>query len=108
MTTEALEETLYGLNPAEPGDPLVKAVNRLAQAIEQATLAKLDTASSVPPALASLPPVRTQPILAPATVCPIHKEAWKIVPAGVSKKTGQSYDSFAACPVRGCDQRPPR
>lgn len=97
-------EFVYGLNPAEPGDPLVKAINRLAQAIEQATLAKLDST----PGLATLPPVRTQPILAPATVCPIHKEAWKIVPAGVSKKTGQPYEAFAACPVRGCDQRPPR
>lgn len=39
-------------------------------------------------------------------VCPIHHEPWKVVPAGISKKTGRPYDAFQACPVRGCDQRP--
>jgi len=39
-------------------------------------------------------------------LCPIHHEPWKVVPAGVSKKTGRPYDAFQACPVRGCDQRP--
>ncbi len=42
------------------------------------------------------------------TQCPIHHEPWKLVPAGVSKKTGKPYESFQACPERGCDQRPAR
>ena len=108
MTTEVTNEVpeyVYGL--AEPGDPLVRAINRLAQAIEQSTLARLDSPAK-PPQFAPLPSVKTQPILAPATVCPTHNAPWKIVPAGVSKRTGQTYDSFAACPIQGCDQRPPR
>lgn len=39
--------------------------------------------------------------------CPLHGQA-KIVPAGVSQRTGQPYSSFVACPVRGCPERPPR
>lgn len=40
--------------------------------------------------------------------CPVHHEPWKIVAAGISKKTGQPYDSFTACPVKGCNERPRR
>lgn len=43
-----------------------------------------------------------------ASVCPVHHVPWKIVPAGISRKSGQAYASFAACPERGCDQRPAR
>ena len=39
-------------------------------------------------------------------LCPTHHEPWKLVPEGVSKKTGRPYNAFYACPVRGCDQRP--
>ena len=39
-------------------------------------------------------------------LCPVHRLPWKSVPAGVSKRTGKPYDSFASCPERGCDQRP--
>ena len=39
-------------------------------------------------------------------LCPTHHEPWKLVPEGVSKKTGRPYSAFYACPVRGCDQRP--
>lgn len=39
--------------------------------------------------------------------CPVHRVAWKQVPAGVSKRTGRSYAAFAACPEPGCDERPP-
>lgn len=38
--------------------------------------------------------------------CPVHRVPWKVVPAGVSKKTGKPYAAFTACPERGCDQRP--
>ena len=53
-----------------------------------------------------------QPYRAAATVpvptglCPIHKTPWRMVPAGVSKKTGKPYAAFLACSERGCDQRP--
>ena len=109
MTTEVTTEVpeyVYGIGTPETQDPLVRAINRLAQAVEQSTLARLD--SPAKPAFAPLPSVKTQPILAPATVCPTHNAPWKIVPAGVSNRTGQTYESFAACPIRGCDQRPPR
>ena len=105
MTTETVPEYVYELGKVEPQDQLVRALNRLAQAIEQATLAKLDTVV-VPQPLAPLPtPQRANPLV-PVEVCPTHNQPWKFVPAGTSKKTGQPYDAFYACPVRGCDQRP--
>lgn len=39
-------------------------------------------------------------------VCPVHDDA-KIIPAGVSKRTGRKYNAFYACPVAGCDQKGP-
>lgn len=43
-----------------------------------------------------------------SATCPTHGVAWKTVPAGISSKTGQPYNSFRACPVKGCQERPPR
>jgi len=34
--------------------------------------------------------------------CPICGKDMKIVPAGISKKSGKPYDSFAACTDYGC------
>lgn len=42
----------------------------------------------------------------PPDYCPVHKVPWKVVPAGVSKKTGKPYQAFRACSERGCTQRP--
>ena len=42
-----------------------------------------------------------------AWLCPTHGQA-KVVPAGVSKKTQRPYDAFVACPVSGCNEKPPR
>lgn len=39
--------------------------------------------------------------------CPVHRVAWKTVPAGVSKRSGRPYAEFRACPEPGCDERPP-
>lgn len=39
-------------------------------------------------------------------VCPTHGTPWKTVPAGVSKRTGQAYGSFQACPVQDCKLKP--
>jgi hypothetical protein len=38
--------------------------------------------------------------------CPIHDDS-KVVPGGVSKRTGRPYRAFYACPVAGCDQKGP-
>lgn len=40
-------------------------------------------------------------------VCPIHG-SWKMVPAGVSRKTGKPYAAFMACSSPGCNEKPPR
>lgn len=103
----ALDAEPIAVNQAAVTNRLVVAVNRLAQAVEQNTLALLDRPQNAPgPALASLPPVQTVPQAATVDVCPTHGTPWKIVPAGVSKKTGKPYESFRACSTPGCDQRP--
>jgi hypothetical protein len=38
--------------------------------------------------------------------CPLHDVPWRVVPAGVSKRNGQPYAEFRACPEPGCQQRP--
>ena len=40
-------------------------------------------------------------------VCPVHGGR-KVVPAGVSARTGQPYNAFVACAERGCNEKPPR
>jgi hypothetical protein len=40
--------------------------------------------------------------------CPVHGKPWKVVPAGVSKKTQKPYNAFYACSERGCNERPIR
>jgi len=39
-------------------------------------------------------------------VCKIHKVDFKLIPAGVSKKTGRPYPAFEVCPVEGCNEKP--
>jgi hypothetical protein len=41
-------------------------------------------------------------------ICEVHKAEMKLVPAGVSKKTGRPYDAFYACQIQDCKYRPPR
>ena len=43
----------------------------------------------------------------PGWTCPIHGTR-RVVPAGVSAKTGQPYPAFVTCEVRDCRERPPR
>ena len=43
-----------------------------------------------------------------ATHCDIHGLPWKIIPAGISQKTGQPYASFRRCQVDDCRARPPK
>jgi len=39
-------------------------------------------------------------------LCPVHNLEFRLVPAGVSKKTGNPYNAFYACPERGCREKP--
>lgn len=101
---------------------LIAALNRLSTAIESVVLTALDNRGAFPqtngdPYPASIPLLAEEriplpPMHAPAVPtsagCPIHNVSWKLVPAGVSKRTGNSYDAFLACPTAGCTQRPPR
>jgi hypothetical protein len=38
--------------------------------------------------------------------CPVHQVPWKVVPAGVSRRTGRPYEAFRACPQTGCEEKP--
>jgi hypothetical protein len=57
---------------------------------------------------APLPPVVAPQyqFTGPSAFCPVHRVPWKTVPAGVSKKTGNAYSAFLACPERGCNEKP--
>ena len=104
-----LDELPGSATVVSPDDRQVRALNRIALALEQLTVLIADRSQPVQnapgAALAALPPVRA-PQAATADVCPIHGTPWKVVPAGVSKKTGKPYDAFRACSTQGCDQRP--
>lgn len=41
-------------------------------------------------------------------LCEIHQAEMKLVPAGVSKRTGKAYSAFYACQVQDCKWRPPQ
>lgn len=41
-----------------------------------------------------------------SATCPVHGTPWKLVPAGVSKKTGNPYPAFYACSEKGCPHKP--
>ena len=43
----------------------------------------------------------------PGWVCPLHGQR-KVVPAGISRRTNKPYSAFAACPIQGCNEKPPR
>lgn len=106
MTTFARPEDYEALEELPPADPQLAVLNRIAVAVEQIALELANRPQGN--GLAQLPPVRPQPVAAPAQfgVCPVHHVPWKTVPAGISKKSGKPYEAFLACPERGCDQRP--
>ena len=67
------------------------------------------------PVYQAQPPVITPaPAPAPAPFAPLN--TWKcpdhgtskVVPAGISRKTGMAYDAFVACSEAFCKQKPPR
>jgi hypothetical protein len=42
----------------------------------------------------------------PDGYCEVHDMDWKLVPAGVSRRTGNRYNAFWACPENGCTEKP--
>lgn len=40
--------------------------------------------------------------------CPVHGADWRLVKGGISKKSGKPFNSFWACSIQGCDEKPPR
>lgn len=106
-TLAEVDEKALGFGPSVE-DPQLRVLTRIAVALEQIALNQLDRPQPVQnapqAALAALPPVR--PAAPVGDGCPIHNVPWKVVPAGVSKKSGKPYESFRACSIAGCDQRP--
>jgi hypothetical protein len=117
---------------------IIGALERIATALEQLVLQNLPSPSNPAPAQREpapwdnvpmpvtpplqtnqpYPPMVTQVSQHPAPVaqpfppiaqwtCPVH-HGNKIVPAGVSSRTGRRYDAFVACSEPGCDEKPPR
>lgn len=39
--------------------------------------------------------------------CPTHEKIMKLIPAGISRKTGKPYDAFYACTVFNCKETAP-
>ena len=81
--------------------------SRTAQDATYTVSAGKDAATVAAPAAPA--PVRTAdqqphaPFPALGWHCPVHGKQ-KIVPAGISKKTGQPYAAFVACGEPGCNQ----
>lgn len=76
---------------------------RIATALEQIALEMAQSGTTLPVA----PSPAAQRFAPLGWVCPVHGSQ-KVVPAGVSARTGQPYSSFVACPEMGCNERPPR
>lgn len=96
------------------------ALRRIATALETIALHLVDQelgkiAETIPtPSLApviqgSVPEERFAPIPRPGSEwrCPVHG-GFKLIPAGVSQRTGRAYSEFLVCGERDCDQKPPR
>ena len=119
-TPEEIAEALgESVNPDQTV-AILTGLNRIAVALEQIALEMAANAPEKaqepfravqqPPALPSL----SAPLSAPqgpfAPIgwrCPVHGGS-KVVPAGISAKTGMPYHAFVACPERGCYEKPPR
>lgn len=44
----------------------------------------------------------------PDSPCPVHGTGWRMIKAGVSKKTNKPFNAFYVCQTEGCDERPGR
>lgn len=50
--------------------------------------------------------VEREPPAEPEGACPEHGTPWRLVKAGVSKRTGKRYNAFWACSTQGCNIKP--
>jgi hypothetical protein len=65
------------------------------------------SASSAGPSIAPAPGRMASAPLVSDWQCPIH-HSYKVVPAGISTRTGKPYPAFVVCGERGCEEKPPR
>lgn len=79
--------------------PELMAIGRLLERIARA----VEAGAQMPAATAG--PVAARP--AAAWVCPFHGSS-RVVPGGISKKSGNRYNAFTVCASPGCEERPPR
>jgi hypothetical protein len=102
-------------------DRIAAALERIATALEQSVLERIEEEVAPLPAFSGAPSELPPPPAAPpapdayrppipatsyTAVCPVHGTPWKLVPAGVSKRTGKPYDAFYTCSNRDCQLRP--
>lgn len=81
---------------------------RIAIALEQIALEMIDAKAPAPAPVYHAPAPTPGPFapIGTAWLCPQHGTS-RIVPAGVSKKTGRPYSAFLVCGEQGCDMKPP-
>jgi hypothetical protein len=108
----------------EQAQAIIRALDRQATALETIALNIVDlqtgqelgkiaetnpTPTLAPVMQSPVPEERFAPIPRPGSEwrCPQHGTS-RVVPAGISARTGQSYNAFLVCGERGCDQKPPR
>lgn len=84
-------------------------LERIATALEQISLVLIgmEMQRQHPPAPSPAPQQPAQTFKPIGWTCPTHGTQ-KVIPAGVSSKTGKPYDAFVACGERGCNEKPPR
>jgi hypothetical protein len=74
------------------------------QPVQQPAPAPLPQQNAAPQPVQSGPPEANPD---PDWLCPVHRSR-RVVPGGVSKRTGNPYQPFARCSEFSCDEKPPR
>lgn len=87
---------------AETIKAMAHHLTQLAQLLLEHVTEAPQTVQAAPQAVQVVRPASQAPWL-----CPEHGTA-KVVPAGVSRKTGVPYDSFTVCGEYGCNRKPGR
>jgi hypothetical protein len=91
-----------------------KALERIATALEQLVLELAESNAAREQAQApyrAVAPVSVAPVVPQGPfppigwTCPVHGTQ-RVVPAGVSKKTGRPYSAFLVCGESNCEQKP--
>lgn len=91
-TVKRLVATIEGTVPTTTE----QAVANVQQAIPQAVVVEEYVQPQVAPAFAPVPPPQAVPQQAPAAPACAHG-GMKLMPAGISKKTGKPYSAFYVC-----------